>query len=96
MRADEILRTIERSPHASLGFASELVRQMVQLRKSGVTTGTAWRKMANLLHEWLKSALSVLKRAAKDAVDGKLGHELQEAIRLTESKLAGLGRIAFP
>ena len=84
---------VRSQPKAQLQFASELLRQLVQIRKRGVTNGTAWRRLTNALSFVLGQSLRALKQLAgtKNAPDsaltGRFGAHLFAAIENTENLL---------
>jgi len=66
----------------------ELVRSLIQLKKTGQLTETAFRKIANVLREWQEIVLQWISDGYASAKEGVFGEMLSERIKNAENNLA--------
>ena len=73
----------------------ELIRSLIQLKKTGQITETAFRKIANVLRQWQETVLQWLVDGYSSARDGVFGEMLSERIKNAEANLEILSGNTF-
>jgi hypothetical protein len=73
----------------------ELIRSLIQLKKTGQITETAFRKMANVLRQWQETVMQWLIDGYSSARDGVFGEMLSERIKNAEANLEILSGNTF-
>lgn len=73
----------------------ELIRSLIQLKKTGQITETAFRKIANVLRQWQETVLQWLIDGYSSARDGVFGEMLSERIKNAEANLEILSGNTF-
>jgi len=65
----------------------ELIRSLIQLKKTGQITETAFRKIANVLRQWQETVLQWLNDGYTSAKNGVFGDLLADRIKNAEANL---------
>lgn len=88
---ENVLQAYAESP---MKMNAELVRSLIQAKRSGEITATGYQRIANTIVKWLQDALNWLKQSYNQARGGTFGNVLARRIQDVEGQLDALGASA--
>lgn len=88
---DTLENVIQAYAESPMKMNAELVRSLIQAKRSGEITATGYQRIANTIVKWLQDALNWLKQSYNQARGGTFGNVLARRIQEVEGQLDALG-----
>ena len=88
VNVDEVFKKLAADRRKITPFTAELVRQMIQIDRTNLTTETGYQKILGFIKGWLEASLNALRSALPLVKSGSFGKLIKDRIAETEAVLA--------